>query len=167
MNWEAVAAVAELLGAIAVIASLAYLAIQVRHNTRTLRMAASRDAASGILEWHGHVMSDLEMARVFRIGAEDLEQLSEDERAQFAMILFSLLKMVETMHFQYLEGAMDSQIWNGWDDIFRQYMVAPGFQQYWQDRRSAFSQRFRLYVDSLSDTGDAKRTDHFARVASG
>ena len=36
MNWEATAAVAELLGALGVIATLAYLAVQIRHSSDQL-----------------------------------------------------------------------------------------------------------------------------------
>ena len=46
MNWEAVGAVAELLGALGVIASLIYLATQVRQNSRLLRASAIQSAAS-------------------------------------------------------------------------------------------------------------------------
>ena len=37
MNWEAVAAIGEAVGAFGVIASLGYLAIQIRQNTRQIR----------------------------------------------------------------------------------------------------------------------------------
>jgi len=37
MNWEALAAIGELVGAFGVIASLGYLAIQIRQNTRQIR----------------------------------------------------------------------------------------------------------------------------------
>jgi hypothetical protein len=37
MNWDAIGAVAELLGAAGVIVSLGYLAIQIRQNTAALR----------------------------------------------------------------------------------------------------------------------------------
>ncbi len=39
MNWDAIGAIAELLGAIGVIASLVYLATQIRQNTRSVRSA--------------------------------------------------------------------------------------------------------------------------------
>jgi hypothetical protein len=42
MNWEAVAAIGELLGATGVIVSLLYLAVQVRQNTRQTRLAAQQ-----------------------------------------------------------------------------------------------------------------------------
>jgi hypothetical protein len=37
VNWDALAAIAELLGAIGVLASLIYLAVQIRQNTVWLR----------------------------------------------------------------------------------------------------------------------------------
>ena len=39
MNWEAIGAVGEVLGALGVIATLSYLAVQIRQNTRTVRSA--------------------------------------------------------------------------------------------------------------------------------
>ena len=42
MNWDALGAIAELLGAAGVIASLLYLAVQVRQNTRQTRLAAQQ-----------------------------------------------------------------------------------------------------------------------------
>ena len=43
MNWEAIGAIAETLGAIGVIASLVYLAGQIRQNTRSIRGATYQD----------------------------------------------------------------------------------------------------------------------------
>ena len=40
MNWEAIGAVGEILGAIAVIASLFYVAYQVKQNTRQNKLNA-------------------------------------------------------------------------------------------------------------------------------
>lgn len=47
MNWDAIGAIGEIVGAIAVVASLAYLAIQVRQNSKSLdRSNEYSDAAS-------------------------------------------------------------------------------------------------------------------------
>ena len=37
MNWEAIGAIGEIVGAAAVVFSLTYLALQLRANTRTMR----------------------------------------------------------------------------------------------------------------------------------
>ena len=41
MNWEAIGAVGEVVGAIAVVSTLIYLAVQIRHNNRSLAEATS------------------------------------------------------------------------------------------------------------------------------
>ena len=41
MNWDAIGAIAELLGAVGVIVTLAYLAQQISQNTRTVRSSAA------------------------------------------------------------------------------------------------------------------------------
>ena len=41
MNWDAIGAIAELLGAVGVIASLVYLAGQIRQNSRLVRSSTT------------------------------------------------------------------------------------------------------------------------------
>ena len=41
MNWDAIGAIAELVGAVGVIATLVYLARQINQNTSTVRSAAA------------------------------------------------------------------------------------------------------------------------------
>ena len=40
MNWDAIGSIAEVIGALAVLITLAYLAVQVRQNSTQLREAA-------------------------------------------------------------------------------------------------------------------------------
>ncbi len=48
MNWEAIGAVGEILGAIAVVLTLAYLAIQVRYAKKATMDATSLNRANGV-----------------------------------------------------------------------------------------------------------------------
>ena len=48
MDWIAVGAIAELIGVIAVVLTLFYLADQVRNNTRMARRAATSEAVMAI-----------------------------------------------------------------------------------------------------------------------
>jgi len=44
MNWEAVCATGELIGAFAVVITLIYVGMQVRHSAGAVRSAAANDA---------------------------------------------------------------------------------------------------------------------------
>ena len=50
MNWEAIGAAAEIIGALAVIVTLIYLAIQTRDNVKILRARAAWDAQASFVE---------------------------------------------------------------------------------------------------------------------
>jgi hypothetical protein len=45
MNWEAIGSIAELVGGLGVVASLLYLGVQIRQNTRSLRAATYESLA--------------------------------------------------------------------------------------------------------------------------
>ncbi len=75
MNWTAIGAIGEVLGAVAVVLSLVYVAAQVRHNTTALSRAASADAIAGIRNWNQCLIEDPVMVRIFSQGVEDMDAL--------------------------------------------------------------------------------------------
>ncbi|MFT4563542.1 MAG: hypothetical protein ACI9BW_003298 [Gammaproteobacteria bacterium] len=48
MSWEVVGAAGNVIGAFAVVVSIVFLAIEVRHNTASNRLAAEKDIANAI-----------------------------------------------------------------------------------------------------------------------
>jgi hypothetical protein len=71
MNWDAIGALAELAGALGVIASLVYLAIQIRQNTRSAREAAWHSVLRDLQQFRSLIAQDPEVARVYRDGLRD------------------------------------------------------------------------------------------------
>ena len=57
MNWDAVGAIAEVLGAIGVIVSLLYLANQIRQSTQTEKARAHQDIFSALSAHTDHMRS--------------------------------------------------------------------------------------------------------------
>ena len=51
MNWEAIGAGGEMLGALGVIATLGYLAVQIRQNTRSIKDSAFQEISSSVGEF--------------------------------------------------------------------------------------------------------------------
>ena len=58
MNWAAVSAVVEMLGLIAVVSSLIYLAIQVRIQSRETRLAAMHEISVALRETNASFIAD-------------------------------------------------------------------------------------------------------------
>jgi hypothetical protein len=83
MNWDAIGAIAELLGAIGVIASLVYLATQIRQGREQVRAATAQQYQSQATSTAQAWAQDPASARLVRRGIEDVDQLDEDESFRF------------------------------------------------------------------------------------
>jgi hypothetical protein len=147
MNWTAIGALGEILGAVGVIITLIYLARQIRQNTLATRLSASRSVATAAREWNAPLLQDADLAWTFQVGTEDPTQLDEKERARFTELCFSLLRMFEDIHYQYHNGALDPETWHGYEELYGAYAKAPGFKQYWEERRDTFRPEFQRFID--------------------
>lgn len=147
MNWQAIGAIGELVGAGGVIATLIYLAQQVRQNTTAMKLSMSRAIAADSRDWNRPLLQDAELAWTFQVGTEDPSALDEKERARFTELCFSLLRMFEDAHYQYENGALDPEVWDGYERLYIAYAKAPGFQAYWRERRQTFRPAFREFIE--------------------
>ena len=162
MSWDIISAVIEIIGAVGVVVSLAYLSIQVRANTRVMRAQSAREAVAAMRQFNQSMIDDAEVARIFRLGAENLSNLNEDERGRFGHILFNFFKTAEELHYQYLQGTLDPEVWKSWKGIVSLYSTSPGFNEYWTMRSMFFTPAFRAEHDTWTDSG-VDRTDQFAK----
>ncbi len=64
MNWDAIGAIAETLGAVAVVVTILYLARETRRGAQAINATSARDAAQQISEWHREVARDPELKRI-------------------------------------------------------------------------------------------------------
>lgn len=78
MNWEAIGAVGEIVGALAVVLTLVVLVVQVRHSTRVMgesnqfqRSAALDRHSDSISRWRGRLMEHSDLAEIWLAGRND------------------------------------------------------------------------------------------------
>jgi hypothetical protein len=156
MNWDAISAISQLVGSIAVVLSVLYLALQVHQSTRVAKLATQDAAAAALRDVTKPLMENAELERIWRVGVEDISDLSTEERARFFHATYQFLKAFETIHFHYVYGLMDRQLWEGWHGLLQHYVAAPGIAQYWKLRPEVFSERFRKFVDSLEPPSEQR-----------
>jgi hypothetical protein len=149
MNWEAINAVSQLISSIAVVFSLLYLALQVHRSTRVAKIAAQDSASTALRDVTKPFMENAELARVWQVGLENLSALSPEDQARFFHAAYQFLKAFETIHFHYAYGLLDLELWEGWRELLRHYIAAPGMAHYWKLRQELFSKRFQQFAHGL------------------
>src|SRR5436853_6754026 len=122
MSWEAINASAQLISSLAVVASLWYLAIQVHRSTRVAKLAAQDAATSALRDVTKQFSENAELGRIWRIGLENINALSPDDRARFYHVTFQFLKAMETIHPHFYYGLRAEQFWRGSWNLFRHYL---------------------------------------------
>lgn len=143
---ETINSIAQIIAAIGVIASLFYLAAQIRQNTKSQRSVVVDSLTSSLIallepQSHPHVM------RAFAAAVEDWHGASEEDRMRAISLLFTTFKLFENAWFQQRQGTLDPEQWQGWDRHIRVYYHRPGVQAWWADRRAMFAPGFRDYVE--------------------
>jgi hypothetical protein len=156
MSWDEISAISQAIGSIAVVFSVLYLAIQVHHSTRIAKLAAQDAATASLRDVTKPFAENAELARIWRIGLEDLKSLSLEEQARFFHSTYQFLKAFETIHFHHVYGLMDEQIWNGWCGLLKHYVASPGINEYWKVRHDLFSVRFQQFIASLERPADRR-----------
>ncbi len=159
MNWDAIGAVAELLGALGVIATLGYLAIQIRQNTISTRTSSYQAVVAAIAEFSRELGLDGDAARIFSSGARDYNSLSPEERPRFDFLTASLFRNYENIFYQHKEGAIDEALWAGWSSRIRATFATPGLKAWWRSWSFGYSADFAAYLESTPFPGPGEAPD--------
>jgi len=149
MNWEAIGAVGEIGGAIAVIATLIYVATQVKGSARAARSAAVTDATTAMQAFYQELGSNPQTSELFLEGLTNPESLSRNDQFQYVMMMHSAFLGFQRSFFLAQEGTLDV----GLRDSIGTAIIAtnhlPGVQHYWRQRKSYFQPEFIDWVEGL------------------
>ena len=151
VNWEAIGAIGEILGAIAVFASLLYLATQIRIQNRESRLSAIRDVGAGFNDFLGDLATNKTLADIFVRGNRDPEELDATERMQYYAFMSRSFRSIEPMHKQYIDGYLEAGSFEGVIEVIKNFNEQPGYIEWWKNRKHWFSKEFQAFVDPLID----------------
>ena len=152
MNWEAIGAIGEIIGASAVIASLAYLAIQIRNQNVESRVASIHDVLAGF-RTEIAAFRNPELAGLLSKGSANFEALSDTEKIQFVAMIQGPLRFWEEAYYQHKANRLSEQLWSGIHAQMRDFISTNGIQKVWNLREHTFSDEFRDYVANI-ELGD-------------
>ncbi len=166
MALEDLGNIGEFVGAIAVVASFIYLALQVRQNSRQIGQNTNCVLGSVELEnarlhsdWLLSIAQNPELARVWRLGLSEPTKLTQDERVQFAMLIGSAFYRMEGPFRQYKRGLLSEDSWEPLEEAISRYMRSSAVLAWWTHRDIPFSSSFSEYVDSRIPTSSGDEVE--------
>ena len=159
MNWDAVGAVGEIIGATAVLLSLLYLGFQIRQNTKSLKSSSYQAAIASMSESSNIIASNEQSARICRTMLfGDTQDLSEDESFMGSAWLTGLFRNYENFYYQHQTGAMEDHLWEGMRRTMVGYYNLPNIGEWWAVRKGIYSTEFSAFLESQENDPEFKLT---------
>ena len=152
----------EFVGAFAVVATLFYLAVQVRHgkeatlaNTKSVEQAERVSRAqvrNSITEQIVQINAlTLSQPALLAVQGKSMrnESLDESEEDQMRTLAFMWLRHWENVHYQYRQGLYDESEYRAQREIWRARLQESAFRGMWARSRRTFSAPFVQEIDQI------------------
>jgi len=149
MDLQALANIGEILGGVAVIISLLYLAVQVRQGTQAQRTENYARALDRVATMQALLSQDGDLTRLFSRGVIDEASLTAQERIQFTWILYEAFGAFEFMFHASKSDAIPEEVWTRWSVATAWWLTFPGVLAWWKAKPVPFTESFTSFVDSL------------------
>lgn len=146
MNWDAIGAVGEIIGAIAVVATLIYLSTQIRQNNKLLSSDSRQTLVSNDLT---SLISNVENSDVFaKLVSKEL--LSAEEQLRLSFIFALDLRNREFEYFQFKNGLLDEETWLSYRKVVLINHSTGLGKKWWEEiGRGIVDPEFAKQVDEL------------------
>ena len=152
MTLADISQISQTLGSTAVVASLIFVGVQIRQNTKATR-AESHHAVSEALNQVNLLWArNSEATRIWLSGMSDRRALTPEDRWRFDSMLRAYLHVCETMHTQAGLGAGDSGIVVAEEDGIKSVFSSGSVREWWAENPFGFSPEFRTYVKRLTNS---------------
>jgi hypothetical protein len=145
VTLEQYAYLAQIIGAIVVVATLIYLSLQVRQGAHLMRSESRQALLSNTRE---HLMMYLDNVELFDKLAGD-ERLSQGDQLRFSVIWITNMRLREHEWFQYRDGILDEPTWMSYQKIIRLTLSSKRHRAWWEKMKGVFDPGFVEIVDQF------------------
>jgi hypothetical protein len=141
--------IGELVAAVATVATLGYLALQIRQNTESARIAAELEIGKQNADFHSRMNAQPELLRIWDEAAEDSTSLSLDDRRRFVWLAAEIFLMYEGHYASYQRGYISEDAWHAKMSALQGLLENPLVEEWWRVRMGPVSDSFYEYIESL------------------
>jgi len=149
LNWEALGAIAEFVGSFAVIATIGYLIVQIRQNTRFAQIDAAQQLRGGMNDVLRGITDSEEVVKIWEKGLTDSAALESHERIRFDLIILQMLRVAESLYLLFSDGYLSDE---SWESTLRALLVpleTEGGGSSWLRQKNLMNNSFRKYLEKI------------------
>jgi hypothetical protein len=150
MDWEAIGAIGEVVGAMAVVVTLLFVARDIRQNSRSLAIAALRDTTAQWNHWSDMIASSSDLASIVAKGNISYAGLTDSEKLRYGAYVQSFFDNVESYRSLVLDHKTDRSL-SVLTAITARRLLTPGFAEWWDENTSDYAGDFVDWINNLRE----------------
>ena len=154
MNWDALGAIAELLGSVAVVVTLLFLLKQLKTNSVMIQNSTAQGAADAIATWARQLTENPELYRIYRTGLKGDSELSREEQGLFDLTLFQAFNSISSIYVQYKNGGCGEDRWESEMRVFAANFNTPGGRASWERQKHMLDINFQREIEKKFSAHD-------------
>jgi hypothetical protein len=159
MNWDAVSAIAEIIGVLLIVASLAYVARQLGQNTAMMRASAASERLERDYELVLPLIESGEFADIWIKGDHGYDDLNESDQQR---LLFFERRAISLWHHMFQLRAQNLLADSSWGEqvwVIRNIGRRQAVREAWRLFKGAFEPAFTEFVDDEFAKSDNDKSD--------
>ena len=150
LDWNKSAAIAEVIGTVAVVVSLVFVVQSVNQNTDALQNANLNHVYDRLDDLNSDIAADPQLALVYADKVLNLNNIDANE-AQYIFTMRRELNQWEQYHDWRLDGLIDEDDWTAWDGYYTTLFISAFPKKWWQSMRKYYNEELSLHVDQIYD----------------
>jgi hypothetical protein len=147
MTLENMFYISQTVAGFAIVVSLLFVGMEVRHSNRESRLRTIQDALQNYRAARLSLIDNADVARAWISGLHDFTALDPVDKVRFLLTADSFFNNVQSFFLHHLEGVMPHEVYEPQRAVLDDYLGYPGLQAAWDRRKNYFHVAFRKSVE--------------------
>ena len=152
MTLNELGSLGEFISGLAVVVTLIYLALQIRHNTRAVRSSMHQDMVGSTARIAESVSDSPDVGRIVLKADEDYDNLTKEEFIRFEAYAERVFGNFESVFYSYRNSMIEPDLWDSWKSSFLADISRDAMRRFWQDQRPLHLRDFMDFIDQFYQT---------------
>lgn len=148
LSLSELANVAEIAGAIVIVASLAYIGIEMNQNTKALQLESYQAMMDNLIQLDIAIATNEDLSRIVATAENKPTELAENKWVRFQTVAYPRIGLWEFLFLATQEDALSDVQWQAFQPYYADIACKPGYRRFWGLQRHGFSPGFQEYIDS-------------------
>ena len=150
MTLEHFAAIAEVIGAVAVVVTLVYFIVEIRKNTEAVRASTHQQQVDTTVTLNSGVSADPQLAALIASANTDYESLKPGEQLQLHYFYTNYFNMWNAQFTHRKKGLFDNDAWLTWDKGMTILLNSQfAMRETWNLIETIYGEDFRTHVENI------------------